>query len=661
MTQRARRRSPRCSRCRRRRSTASSRPASPRIPRTAGRARPTSSASSGGSREGSAAGSRRLPRSSTAGVGAKLLAWALAAARPSRRRGRAIARRPSRGGGAAPTRALSSPPELTFLDADSLGVSPDGRQLAFRRDLGDGSVDSGFRSLGSVEGPAARRYGSSRRYPFWSPDGRTIALLFSSGKLRRIDARRRLGRDDLRGGAGRVRRNLGSRTATSCSARTFGAPLIRVPASGGTPQPATALDAKRGDIGPPVALVSSGRAALHCSAARTSTLETTVALGDLDAVQSRTFLSPARIPARSGGLRADLLFVRERDALRAALRRRPLRPRGDPVAVTGTSGSRPTRSHGDRFSASATDPRLRALAAATGASCGWTGRARETGTLGPVGDYQERPDFSLGRSGRRVAFEIRKRAGISDVWIVDVDRGVGSPVSTERSTSSSRLGSRREQAHLSSRSQRILRSVSRGPAGGGSRDRADLDGLGTSRHEVSRTAASLVFGGSTRRASKMSGSWPWTGDRDSDALVETKAFQEVSARLSPDGRWIALHLRRVRADEVFVGALSADGTQVADLDRRRRGAGRWSRDGKEIFYVGLRRPPVRSPVRVPPVEPGDRNAAAALRPGSGPGRRVRSGAVRRQSDGRFLIVRSMRRIVGRPGRRRRQLAARLKK
>ena len=82
-------------------------------------------------------------------------------------------------------------------------------------------------------------------------------------------------------------------------------------------------------------------------------------------------------------------------------------------------------------------------------------------------------------------------------------------------------------------------------------------------------------------------------------LVATKAA-EVSAELSPDGRWLAYQSSDSSPSDVFVRPfpnVDAGLTQVS------RGGGRmplWSRDGRELFYVTLSNVLMRVQI-----EPGD--------------------------------------------------------
>ena len=116
-------------------------------------------------------------------------------------------------------------------------------------------------------------------------------------------------------------------------------------------------------------------------------------------------------------------------------------------------------------------------------------------------------------------------------------------------------------------------------------------------------------------------------------VVKTR-FSELSARISPDGRWLAYTSDESGRFEIHVGAFPGPGGRIVISI----GGGtepRWSKDGRELFYRA-----------------GDRMMAVTLAPGSvltasSPrllfeGRYqvsdASSGGYDVSSDGRFLMV-----------------------
>ena len=139
--------------------------------------------------------------------------------------------------------AQIDPPPLSLfrLTGDTAGapvISPNGAMVAFTATEKDGKFKLWVRALSSVEARALP--GTDGAYfPFWSPDSNSIGF-FADGKLRAInvtigdpvvlcDAAN--GRGGSWGGDGEI---LFTPTPTS--------PLLRVKATGGTPEPITSLD-----------------------------------------------------------------------------------------------------------------------------------------------------------------------------------------------------------------------------------------------------------------------------------------------------------------------------------------------------------------------------------------------------------------------------------
>ena len=140
--------------------------------------------------------------------------------------------------------SLLPPPGCGYA-AVSLGppqLSPDGTRLVFVADCA-GTNSLWIRTLASgkmelLEGTTAAQY------PFWSPEGRSVGF-FSRDMLRRVDLDTRAVRILAPAAAGRG--GSWSPRGTIVYAPDIFGPLVRVPATGGTPEPASTLP----DSGPP--------------------------------------------------------------------------------------------------------------------------------------------------------------------------------------------------------------------------------------------------------------------------------------------------------------------------------------------------------------------------------------------------------------------------
>jgi eukaryotic-like serine/threonine-protein kinase len=150
------------------------------------------------------------------------------------------------------SRPLSAPPEVRFdittpevaepFLLPSVALSADGRQILFVADS-DGQPHVWLRAINSVSArPLAGTGGAA--YPFWSPDGRSVAF-YADGFLKRLD---------LDGGLVRVLAKavvgLGgtwSRDGVILFVRNPASPIVRVSAEGGPAVDVTRL-ARRASV-----------------------------------------------------------------------------------------------------------------------------------------------------------------------------------------------------------------------------------------------------------------------------------------------------------------------------------------------------------------------------------------------------------------------------
>jgi dipeptidyl aminopeptidase/acylaminoacyl peptidase len=78
---------------------------------------------------------------------------------------------------------------------------------------------------------------------------------------------------------------------------------------------------------------------------------------------------------------------------------------------------------------------------------------------------------------------------------------------------------------------------------------------------------------------------PMFGDRKPEPFLDTQ-FNEVDARFSPDGRWIAYISNESGQNEVYVRSLPSAGPGVMRQISVAGGTSpSWRRDGRELFYL----------------------------------------------------------------------------
>jgi hypothetical protein len=132
------------------------------------------------------------------------------------------------------------PPQSTSFVPYNFAISPDGRRLAFVAAAPDGGTALWIRSLAS--GTAQQLAGTKgAMYPFWSPDNRQVGF-FGDGKLKSADPSGSAVQIicDAPGGAGGTWNDHGTIVfaANSLNRSSRIVTVMKVPASGGEPQPA---------------------------------------------------------------------------------------------------------------------------------------------------------------------------------------------------------------------------------------------------------------------------------------------------------------------------------------------------------------------------------------------------------------------------------------
>jgi serine/threonine-protein kinase len=285
--------------------------------------------------------------------------------------------------------------KLVFASTDSLGKS----SLWLRR----------FDALASSRVPGTE----GAMYPFWSPDSRHIAF-FSDGKLKRVGAE---------GGFVQVicpaelgRGGSWSKLGTLLFAGSTQSPLYRVPAEGGTPVAATALDTAGSESSHrwPCFLPNGDQYLYVTTSASKGSYRLFV--GSLSS-DRRVYVGPVESGAvYSSGM---LVYMANQGLDARPFNLRSLRWAGEPMPISATPGlggslAEPHASVSENGTLvySFTDARASRLA--------WidtrTGVAK-TLAIGPYFNPSLSPD------GRRVAAERIEGTGHSNIWMVNAKTG----------------------------------------------------------------------------------------------------------------------------------------------------------------------------------------------------------------------------------------------
>jgi Tol biopolymer transport system component len=475
------------------------------------------------------------------------------------------------------------PPEQgTFEMAGLPQLSPDGRHIAYIARVQGGPPQLWVRDLDSLTPRAVVK--ETSRFPFWSPDGRSIGF-GSGGKLLKVDADggpalTLCDAPNLLGGTW-------NRDDVLLFSPVGSGPILRVPAAGGSATPVTTLDQASGESGHTFPwFLPDGRHFLY-TADSSDEDKTAIYVADLQSKESR-----ARVMiAKSNAVYVPpgyLLFLREHILMALPFDAGKLRATGEafPVAEQVDSNAGPARGY---FSASQNG----VLAFTSGAQAQnvqmtWFDRSGKTmGTVGPPVDM-EWPAISP--DGKTVAIDRRDpQTGNYDIWLRDLARGNDSRFTFNPNDDQFPVWSP-DGGYLAFLSDRGGQSsVYKKATGGVGRDEiVDKDELIKRPTDWSPDGRLVIEDSSSATPRTSSDIWiapasPGAGGEKPRPYLQTE-FQEGTAKLSPNGKWLAYHSDETKRSEVYIMTFPNPGGKW-QISTSGGSIPVWSRDGKQLFYI----------------------------------------------------------------------------
>ena len=473
---------------------------------------------------------------------------------------------------------LSPPERGTFVQSRGpLAVSPDGRHVAFEA-IVEGKSNLWLRDLDSL---SARMLPGTQngRNPFWSPDSRNLGF-FSSGLLMRIGV-------------------SGGPALTICNAENplggtwnqndvivFGSTqagiLFRVPAAGGTPAPVTELDPALYEQSHRLPwFLPDGRHFLY-QAMPSPQGKITIFVGDLESKEKKTV-----VRVRSNAVYVHpgyLLFLRDRTLMAQSFDTGKLVTKGDAFPIAEQVDLNGNTNMSGYFSASQNGV-LAYASGGLGVDLQITWYDRSGKVLGTVGTPADIQTPRLSPDGRTIAVDRASGPLGSDIWLLDVARGTEQRLTFDSYNIFpvwSPDGSRVAYSKISE-GRLILKAAN------GTGQEEILESSLRLPMDWTRDGALLFLATGNPNPKTGNDIWamPMSGpDAHKPFPVRQTEFSEWHPRASPDGRWLAYESDETKRKEIYVTAFPAfNGQSQISVNGGRYPV--WSRDGRELYFVGL--------------------------------------------------------------------------
>ncbi|HUP61355.1 MAG TPA: protein kinase [Thermoanaerobaculia bacterium] len=485
--------------------------------------------------------------------------------------------------------AVSPPAGSAFPslgEGGGIALSPDGRQLVFEATTPEGRTFLWLRALDSEMAEMLETTGGGE-YPFWSPDGRSIAF-FADGKLKRITlpdgpAQTIADAPTGRGGAW-------SRKGVIVFSPASGGPLYRVPAGGGQTEPVTAVGRDTYSHRWPV-FIDDERFLFVAQSQRPS--ERGVFAASLGSRETKRVLPMSLAVAFAPP--HHLYYVRDHVLVRQRFDAGAGTVSGDAVTIADRIVFYADRAYVPITAAENGTIAYRRDGAAN-MRLVWHARdGRRLGAFGEVGEFE---GVSISPDGSRVAFGYFDANESLNHVAIATKNGVPRRFTFARGNQYSPIWSPDGSRLAFSNDQAGVDTLAMKPLAGTSNEQPLIPPPQTSTYALS---------------------WSPQGDhilyRVQDAKtgfdvyalsVKTRAStpylrgpsDESQAQFSPDGNWVAYTSTESGRPEVYVQPFPATGAKwqvsVAGGEQPR-----WRRDGKELFFLAPDRKLMSVPVAVP--------------------------------------------------------------
>jgi eukaryotic-like serine/threonine-protein kinase len=511
--------------------------------------------------------------------------------------------RPSRSPTTQPTPVRFSvlpPPGTIFFHnvaTTFLALSPDGSQLAFVAYAPPEPLRVWLRPISGLEARVVPGTEGALSV-FWSPDGRSIGF-FANGKLKRID---------LPGGAAVPLCDVPALSAfgtwgsdgTILFASFVGDAIFSVSSAGGTPEAIVSPDPSRGERVVWPSFLPDGKRFLYLSQLPNVTGQLMLGARGrapraiVSAVSNVQWVDPDYLVfAEEGVLVAQRFDLATERIVGAAV---SIAEPVDRFLSSGRAMFTTSRNGTIAYHSYANIARLV-----------WEDRSgKEVGTVGAAGNYL---NVRLSPDGGRVVFD-RTKPGIGtwDLWTIDLARGIETRLTSGPGSEAFPVwmpdgravlfaDEKYSTGNLNLARKRLDTAIEEPLLPNGTQQRRPID--------VSPDGHTLLFTERTPRGTFNIFSMPLDGPATPSPLFGSR-FNEADARFSPDGRSMSFTSDESGRAEVYVAPVPPTGGKTLvsagiSTGTDAEGGARWSRDGRELFYVSADRRLMSVAVRTTPL------------------------------------------------------------
>ena len=435
-------------------------------------------------------------------------------------------------------------PAGTLLDSDnrSIALSPDGSVLAYTASNGNDASGIWVRRLDSL-GSQLLSGTEGASYPFWSPDGRHLGF-FAGGKLRKIPATGGTAVTICDAADGRGA-SWGAGDLIVFAPEAFG-PMSKVAAGGGTPTPATTEERPEFTHRNPHFLPDGKRLLFSLGAGPTNDEEDGIYSLDMASGQTSRVLA-----GHSEGMFVEpgyLAFVREGNLVVQPMDRETLQLSGEAVPL-----AEGVQFNAFRFTGTFTFAQNSLLLYRSGAvqaesQLTWFDLdGNELGTMGEPALFWISLDIAP--DGRQAIAVHRHSDGNSDLWMYDLERGLGSPFTFgDDPALLPQWSPDGSQVAYGNGSGKLLFKASDGLTQ--ARALHDLAGLGFVSDWSPDGSQLLIWHQSPARSGELA-LYPVEGDGELLPVISTPA-NEFFGSFSPDGKWLAILSDASGRQELYV-------------------------------------------------------------------------------------------------------------